>query len=119
MSERANGISTALLTYFQENADKVVTVDMLLKAFPAYDRNQIHGNVYNLRKKPHGQAVEQLQRGMWRYVGPTEAVKPAETPGVTPPQKDHMQFEILKTSEDGKHMIGLADGDIYKISHLA
>jgi hypothetical protein len=116
MRDRASGISTALLTYFQEHADKVVTVDQLMKQFNL-ERTQASSNVYNLRKKVKN--IEHLAQGMWRYVSEPikkdEEIRPAS--GYEPESRT---FDILKTTPDGKHMVGTDDeGNIYKISLLA
>jgi hypothetical protein len=116
---RATGVGTALLTYFQERPGQVVTIDQLMKHFNL-DRKQVQGNMYNLRKKEYGAEIELLQQGMWRLAPP--ANKQGELrppPGMKVHQPDHMQFEILKTTPDGKHMVGTDDeGNIYKITLL-
>jgi hypothetical protein len=114
--ERASGASTAFLNYLQERQGKVVTIDEMEKVFAGkFDRRQIMSNMGNLINSASGTMVERLQTGVWRFVG--DEVRPA--PGVSQ-IVDTMDFLIVKTSEDGIHMVGIDDkGGIYKISKVA
>jgi hypothetical protein len=132
---RAFGITSALLTYFQERPGQVVTIDQLVKHFKL-ERKKIQGNMYNLRQNVGGESIEALRSGMWRYVdskttkttaevmressGESAAPKQLRPPPGANKQDSTKHFEILKTSEDGKHMVGMDDtGNVYKITHLA
>jgi hypothetical protein len=117
---RASGIATALLTYFQERPDKVITVDVLMKHFNV-TREQVSGNVYNLRKREVGKDIEQLAHGMWRYVTKKEKVAEEIRPAPGMPKFDGtITVEIIKVSEDGKHRVGMDnEGNVYKITLLA
>jgi hypothetical protein len=116
---RASGISTALLTYFQDRPDRVITIDQLMKDLKL-SRTQASGNVYNLRSKKAGQDIELLQQGMWRYNSTKKAEEVRPAPGHKVHEVESKTFDILKTTPDGKHMVGTDDeGNIYKISLLA
>jgi hypothetical protein len=118
MSERATGISQTLVTYFQERPNQVVTIAELEKSLPQWDRRQLFGGMYNLLQKDVGEGIELLRTGIWRYC-PNTATELRPPPGMKVHQPDHMQFEILKTTPDGKHMVGTDDeGNIYKITLL-
>ena len=97
---KAVGIGTALLHFFQENPNRAVTIDELMKAFPQWDRHQLLSAVSNTRKTNVGSVIEVLGTGVWKL--PNENT-----------ESDKMTFSVLKAT-DSQLVLEDANGDIWR-----
>lgn len=103
------GINTALLSYMQERANQVVTIDQMTNHFKdRLDRRQILSNMANLLQTPVGKQIERLQTGMWRF---------SDKNDVKPDTESRQIFELLRTLNDGLLLIG-EDGELYRAKRI-
>lgn len=76
---RKAGLQKALIGYFQENADRVITLDELTRQFPEWARSS-HSSAANILTSRFSDRMVKLGWGAWRWdskdhTPPTEMTK--------------------------------------------
>lgn len=103
--KRAVGLQPALIYYFQQNANRRVTVQELVDNLEQFDDRQLMQGMWHLLKKETLPGLQQVGNRIWQF-----------TPG-TVEGKVLITFEVLKGTDTG-WLVTDDEQNVYRVELL-